>query len=106
MNGAHQWRGVIEEYRDRLPVSKKTPVVSLREGGTPPGVRVLSLSETLECEGVAEVRGCQPDRIVQGPRDDDGHQQGRRRWRPGGDLRVDRQHLGECYRRTPSRPAW
>ena len=23
--GAHQWRGVIEEYRDRLPVSKKTP---------------------------------------------------------------------------------
>ena len=22
--GAHQWRGVIEEYRHRLPVSKKT----------------------------------------------------------------------------------
>ncbi|MEY2989746.1 MAG: hypothetical protein RLZZ163_662, partial [Actinomycetota bacterium] len=20
MSGAHQWRGVIEEYRDRLPV--------------------------------------------------------------------------------------
>lgn len=34
-SGAHQWRGVIEEYRDRLPVSAKTPVVSLREGGTP-----------------------------------------------------------------------
>jgi threonine synthase len=33
--GAHQWRGVIEEYRDRLPVSAKTPIVSLREGGTP-----------------------------------------------------------------------
>lgn len=32
---AHQWRGVIEEYRDRLPVSAKTPVISLREGGTP-----------------------------------------------------------------------
>jgi threonine synthase len=32
---AHQWRGVIEEYRNRLPVSAKTPVVSLREGGTP-----------------------------------------------------------------------
>ena len=31
-SGAHQWRGVIEEYRDRLPVSAKTPVVSLREG--------------------------------------------------------------------------
>jgi threonine synthase len=33
--GAHQWRGVIEEYRDRLPVSAKTPIVSLCEGGTP-----------------------------------------------------------------------
>ena len=34
-SGAHQWRGVIEEYRDRLPVSKSTPVVTLCEGGTP-----------------------------------------------------------------------
>ena len=34
-SGAHQWRGVIEEYRDRLPVSAKTPVVTLHEGGTP-----------------------------------------------------------------------
>ena len=33
--GAHQWRGVIEEYRHRLPVSAKTPIISLREGGTP-----------------------------------------------------------------------
>ena len=32
---AHQWRGLIDEYRDRLPVSDATPVVSLREGGTP-----------------------------------------------------------------------
>ena len=31
----HQWRGVIEEYRDRLPVTASTPVISLREGGTP-----------------------------------------------------------------------
>ena len=30
-----QWRGVIEEYREWLPVSDKTPVVSLLEGGTP-----------------------------------------------------------------------
>ncbi|MGA0914733.1 MAG: threonine synthase, partial [Candidatus Nanopelagicaceae bacterium] len=34
-SGAHQWRGVIEEYRSRLPVTKKTPVVTLCEGGTP-----------------------------------------------------------------------
>jgi threonine synthase len=32
---AHLWRGVIEEYRQRLPVSDTTPVVTLREGGTP-----------------------------------------------------------------------
>ncbi len=29
------WRGVIEEHRDRLPVSDQTPVVTLLEGGTP-----------------------------------------------------------------------
>ena len=32
---AHQWRGLIEEYRERLPVSAATPVITLREGGTP-----------------------------------------------------------------------
>ncbi len=31
----HQWRGVIEEYRDWLPVDPGAPVVTLREGGTP-----------------------------------------------------------------------
>jgi threonine synthase len=29
------WRGVIEEYRDHLPVTDETPVITLREGGTP-----------------------------------------------------------------------
>jgi threonine synthase len=29
------WPGVIEAYRDRLPVTADTPVVSLGEGGTP-----------------------------------------------------------------------
>ena len=32
---AAPWRGVIEEYRDRLPVTERTPVVGLGEGGTP-----------------------------------------------------------------------
>jgi threonine synthase len=32
---AHLWRGVIEEYREWLPVTAQTPVVSLGEGGTP-----------------------------------------------------------------------
>ena len=29
------WRGVIEEYRPFLPVSERTPVVTMLEGGTP-----------------------------------------------------------------------
>ncbi len=29
------WRGVIEEYRDRLPVDRDTAAVTLLEGGTP-----------------------------------------------------------------------
>ncbi|MDQ6686440.1 MAG: threonine synthase [Actinomycetota bacterium] len=31
----HQWRGVIEEYRDRLDLPVGTPTITLREGGTP-----------------------------------------------------------------------
>jgi len=34
-NQPHQWRGVIEEYRDWLPVDANTPVITLNEGGTP-----------------------------------------------------------------------
>ena len=29
------WPGLIEAYRDWLPVSSKTPIISLQEGGTP-----------------------------------------------------------------------
>ncbi len=32
---AHQWRGVIAEYRDRMPLVESAPIVSLGEGGTP-----------------------------------------------------------------------
>ena len=32
---AHQWRGVLREYADRLDISESTPVISLGEGGTP-----------------------------------------------------------------------
>ena len=41
---ARPWRGVIEEYRDRLPITEATPVITLREGGTPL-VHSESLSE-------------------------------------------------------------
>ncbi|YAL84116.1 threonine synthase [Dermacoccaceae bacterium W4C1] len=32
---AHQWRGVIREYADRLPSMDGMPVITLHEGGTP-----------------------------------------------------------------------
>jgi threonine synthase len=59
-SGAHQWRGVIEEYRDRLPVSEKTPIVSLREGGTPL-VFACVLSELLNNEVWLKVEGTNPN---------------------------------------------
>ena len=33
--GATQWRGVIEEYRDWLPLAPAGPAITLGEGGTP-----------------------------------------------------------------------
>ena len=57
--GAPQWRGVIEEYRDRLPVTEKTPVVTLREGGTPL-VAACVLSEMTGCEVWLKVEGQNP----------------------------------------------
>ena len=56
---AHVWRGIIEEYRDRLPVSPGTPVVSLREGGTPL-VRANRISELTGCEVFLKVEGANP----------------------------------------------
>ncbi|GAA4345916.1 threonine synthase [Angustibacter luteus] len=56
---AHQWRGVIEEYRDRLPVDTDTPVVTLGEGGTPL-VRARHLSQTTGCEVWLKVEGMNP----------------------------------------------
>ena len=35
MSVAHQWRGVIREYADRLPMLDGAPVITLGEGGTP-----------------------------------------------------------------------
>jgi len=56
---AHVWRGLIEEYRDRLPVTSATPVVSLREGGTPL-VYACVLSERLGCEVWLKYDGANP----------------------------------------------
>lgn len=56
---AHLWRGVIAEYRDRLPVGESTPVVTLHEGGTPL-VRAAWLSAQTGCEVFCKVEGCNP----------------------------------------------
>jgi len=52
------WRGVIEEYRDFLPVTDKTPIVTLFEGNTPlvPAPRLAAATDArmqiyLKCEG-------------------------------------------------------
>ena len=56
---AHQWRGLIEEYRDRLPVSSATPVVTLCEGGTPL-VYACTLSEMTGCQVWLKFEGANP----------------------------------------------
>ena len=56
---AHVWQGLIEEYRDRLPVSESTPVVTLREGGTPLSYACV-LSEMLGCEVWLKYDGANP----------------------------------------------
>jgi threonine synthase len=58
-SASRQWRGVIEEYRDRLPVSADTPAVTLREGGTPL-VPAQVLSERTGCEVHLKVEGANP----------------------------------------------
>jgi threonine synthase len=50
---------VIEEYRQRLPVSETTPVITLREGGTPL-VRSDPLSDETGCEVWLKYDGANP----------------------------------------------
>jgi threonine synthase len=56
---AAQWRGVIAEYRDLLPVTPATPVVTLGEGGTPL-VPAASLSAMTGCEVYLKVEAGNP----------------------------------------------
>jgi threonine synthase len=56
---AQPWRGVIAEYQDRLPVTAGTPVVTLREGGTPL-LAAPVLSARTGCEVFLKVEGANP----------------------------------------------
>jgi threonine synthase len=57
--GAVAWRGIIEAYRDRLPVSAKTPVITLNEGNTPL-VEAPRLSEAVGARVLLKVEGANP----------------------------------------------
>lgn len=56
---AHAWRGVVEEFRDRLPFGAGVPAVTLGEGGTPL-VHARHLSALTGCEVHVKVEGCNP----------------------------------------------
>src|SRR3954451_16399226 len=56
---AHPWRGVIEEYRDRLPVVACMAPVTLGEGGTPL-VRARQLCGLTGCEVWLKCEGVNP----------------------------------------------
>lgn len=53
------WRGIIEEYREFLPVSSDTPVVTLREGGTPL-FPAPALSDRTGCDVYLKIEGANP----------------------------------------------
>lgn len=59
MGSPHLWRGVIEEYRDLLPIDATTPVVTLREGGTPL-IHSARLSERTGCQVYLKFEGANP----------------------------------------------
>jgi threonine synthase len=59
MRRAHPWRGVIDEYRPRLPVTDATPVITLGEGGTPL-VRSEALSATTGADVWLKYDGANP----------------------------------------------
>src|SRR5690625_4631097 len=56
---AHQWRGIINEYRQWLPFSDDDPVITLHEGGTPL-VAAEKLSERVGAQVYLKVEGANP----------------------------------------------
>ena len=53
------WRGVIEEFREALPVSAATPVVTLLEGGTPL-IPAPAVSEIVDRDVLLKFEGMNP----------------------------------------------
>lgn len=53
------WRGIIEEYRERLPVASTTLPVTLYEGGTPL-IQATALSERIRADVYLKFEGMNP----------------------------------------------
>jgi len=53
------WRGLIEAYRERLPVTATTPVVTLHEGNTPL-LPAPVLSDRVGCDVHLKIEGANP----------------------------------------------
>ena len=96
--------GLIERYRDRLPFAPDGPR-RLAPGGLDAARARRAGLRAGRGRGVAQARGRQPDRLVQGPRDDVRGLGRRARGRRGGDLRLDRQHRRERRRLRRARRA-
>jgi threonine synthase len=53
------WRGLIDRYRDRLPVTDSTPVITLYEGNTPL-LPAPELSDRTGCDVYLKIEGANP----------------------------------------------
>jgi threonine synthase len=53
------WRGIIEEYRDYLPVTEETPVITFGEGNTPL-IKAHYLSDLTGCQVYLKYEGMNP----------------------------------------------
>ncbi|MBI4689484.1 MAG: threonine synthase [Nitrospirae bacterium] len=53
------WRGIIEEYREFLPVKSETPVVTLKEGNTPL-IKAVNLKKNIDLEIYFKFDGANP----------------------------------------------
>jgi len=53
------WRGIMEEYADRMPITAATPIVTLREGGTPL-IHSEELSARTDCDVHIKFEGANP----------------------------------------------
>ena len=90
---------VIEEFFEAEPLALRRPAPCRaardpRRGGHAPDPRTGRLGAH-GLRGLAQVRGPQPDRLVQGPRDDRGRLRCDRGGGGGGDVRLDREHRRE-----------